>query len=48
MRVGIVRILIPKILLVCNFIVCYLYNPITQCAVFFNFAQVAEAIIIMQ
>ena len=48
MRVGIVRILIPKILLVCNFIVCYLYIPITQYTVFFNFAQVAEVIIIMQ
>ena len=48
MRVGIVRISIPKILLVCNFIVCYLYIIITQYTVFFNFAQVAEAIIIMQ
>ena len=51
MRVGIVRISIPKILLVCNFIVCYLYNPIIglyKCTIFFNFAQVAEAIIIMQ
>ena len=40
--VGTVRIKIPKILLVCNFIVCYLYIPITQYTVFFNFAQVAE------
>ena len=45
--VGTVRIKIPKILLVCNFIVCYLYNPITQCTVLFHFAPVAEAIIIM-